>query len=183
MSAVEPGSEAGLALGAEDVIDRGPRVASTSLRERMRRHKAELEDRTTELFPVPNWDGILVVELRPVDWDDTEESIGRHSRRERGQILRTGADEIVNGTVAFYELDPEGEAVEQVEDARLWSQLLESYTDTELGEMPHEIRERTALIELCTDQGVMALSTTFRRWMVGAKSGIGNQVRRDFERT
>jgi hypothetical protein len=168
---------------AIEPVPRPPRPEpASSLKARMKARQAELQDRTTEIFPVPLFDAILAVELKAVEWEETEQALEKHLRRPQRMMLLTAADEVVAATVAFYEIG-EDDSLELIEDAEAWSDIATAYLDEDFTAMPPATLERVALISLISEQGVMALSGQYRQWLGGANVGISKAVRRDFKTT
>src|SRR5215212_4209172 len=83
----------------------GPEVGS--LQERLQRRAKELEDTVSTIFPIPNWDDILAVELRLVGWEALRKIVTKHERHAVPAIreLYTAADQLLVGTVRFFEVD------------------------------------------------------------------------------
>jgi hypothetical protein len=157
-------------------------AAPMSLKERMARRRDELASRTTELFPVPRYDELLAVELRAIPWEDSEHFAERHQRAAKRMLLNTAADEIVSATIAFHEIKEDG-TTEVITDAERWSDVCSRLLDQELPPAPPSTQERISLLTLCTDQGVITLNAVYRRWLGGANTGIGEEVKRDFNST
>ncbi len=167
------------AAGGIEVV--GPQAPSkppmSSLKERMRRRAEEIAERTSDCFPVPLFDSILAVEMRVVPWAKTEQFIERNSSVPSRVTLNTALDEIVEATAGFREITEEGEVGEPVSDAHDWHDIATKFAGKTL---PDGAGPRVAVLSVCGDQGAMALSALYRRWLGGADTGL-RAVRREVE--
>jgi len=88
----------------------GAELEGTSLENRLRRHRSELDRYQTEKFPVPRWGRMVHVELGVVGYKRLARIADSH-RRVRDEPTRNlyiGADALLAATVAFYEVKADG---------------------------------------------------------------------------
>lgn len=172
------------ALEVEEEGDE-PQVKSPamSFKERLHARHEELAKQTTELFAVPRYEDVVMVELRVIKAQESEEITRRLTRGGRIDINMTTqqAQEIVEATVGFHavlDYDDEGRAiVEPVEDAS-WKSIAEGLVD-----LPAEAGQRPAMVALCGSVNVQTLWGMWRAWLMGKDVGIRQEVVRDFTRT
>ena len=161
------------------VVSNGSTREPGSLASRIERRAKELESARSEKFPVPNWDDMLAVELRLVSWDALRKIVAKHERQRVPalQELYTAADQILAGTEAFYEIDPETNEYTQVEQN--WISLAKATGKA----LPDSLTPRQAMIALVGDTNILILWKDWQDWMATRRPEVGDEAKEDFTTT
>lgn len=152
--------------------------ASGSLAERMQQRASELETTVSAVFAIPTWEEVLGVELRLVGWEKLRRIASKHDRVRVDAIkeLYVAADQILEGTVQFYEIN--GIQKRRIEDTS-W-QLLAKLTGKKL---PEDLTPRKAMIALMGDTNIAILWADWQQWMTTRRPEIDEEVAQDFGTT
>lgn len=155
-----------------------PQDASPSLASRMARRHEELQRATTQRFPIPGWDDLLEVELRPVGIRPSAQIVKRNERtRDDGtRQLYVMADLLVRATVGFWEMPENGGGPKALNES--WVTLARRLPDC-----PDSPSERQALLFLVPEERLMFLYQPWERWMGEASREVDEDTMRDFSRT
>jgi hypothetical protein len=156
-------------------IDEAPPAHDGSLAARMERRRQSIEETQSEKFPIPGWDDIAAVELRPLGWRLMRQ-IGEKHRRIRDEATRelyTVCDQLIRATEGFYEVVGE----EMRETNHTWQTLAAAATGTE-----HDT-PRKALLALIRDSLVPELWQEWRDWQKAIGRDTEEEVSADFAAT
>jgi hypothetical protein len=152
-----------------------------SLGSRMQQRAAEIEQATSERFPVPGWESILEVELALVSWERLRRVVTKYERLNRQpamQELYTAADQILLATLNFYEVPEQGGPPKLREDHD-WVSLARATGKP----LPDDLTPRMAVIHLCSDVGTLALLRDWGEWMQTRRGEVDKEVQDYFART
>jgi hypothetical protein len=150
-------------------------ASDSSLAGRMERRRSQVEQSHTEKFPVPGWDDIVVVELRPLGWK-LMRSIGEKHKRIRDtatQELYTISDQLIRATVGFHEVV--GEKTQPT--THTWQTLAAAGLGQEFD------TPRKALLALIRDSLVPDLWQEWRDWQKAIGREAEEEVVEDFATT
>lgn len=156
-----------------------PRPTATpgSLEERVGRRREQLERKTTELFDVPGYEGVLQAELRLLGGKRQYAIVEALERvhDDYQKAIRAAAEMILASTVAIHEVvDDEGGT--QVAEGVTWLHLARA-ADKKLGP---EIQPRVALIRMLSENGVLELAGEWRLWMKNRGAKVDKALEQDF---
>jgi hypothetical protein len=155
-------------------LDSGP-----SLRSRMEAHAEELRKDVTEKFLIPGWESMLLVELKRLGYKRIRALQKRNERiRDPGtRELYSMCDQIVDATVGFHEVLPNGAARELPDDT--WVTLARNVPNC-----PDEITPRQAILFLTgDDKRVHFLASEWGEWSRAGDTDEAEEVRADFVST
>jgi hypothetical protein len=148
-----------------------------SLAARMQRRRQAVEGQVTEKFPVPGWDDMVVVELKPLSWPAMRKIGERHARiRDQAmQELYTFCDHLIYATVAFHEVVGE--------NTRPTSHTWISLAQAGVQNLPEDVTNRKAMLALIRDQLVPELWNDWREWQKHIGQDTEEEVAADFVTT
>jgi hypothetical protein len=129
-----------------------------SLSARMDRRAEELQQQTSERFPIPGYEGIVEVELRAIG-HKVESAVHHRLKRVRDTALRelyAMADTLIVATVGFHEIRPDGSSRPIDDD---WIRLAKRRADC-----PDTVTPRQALLFLATDKRLKYLFVDWQQW-------------------
>jgi hypothetical protein len=150
-------------------------VQSSSLDARMQARSRELESRTSEFFPIPGFEDILVVELQMLGFE-RQRRIARKHERLRDQTLQelyTAADCLIDATVRFAEVVSEGH-VRSINDD--WIELARRTGKV----LPQDVTPRKALIAFVGSFRIVGLWQEWSAWCSGRREAVDREVVSDF---
>jgi hypothetical protein len=171
---VEPGQEFPVDPDG-DAFDEAPPAHDGSLAARMERRRQAVEQQNTEKFPVPGWDDVVAVELRPLGWKLMRQ-LGERNKRIRDEATRelyTVADQLIRATVGFYEVVGE----EMRPTNHTWQTLAAAGKGAEYD------TPRKALLALIQDSMVPELWQEWREWQKAIGREAEEEVSADFATT
>lgn len=150
----------------ERVEHDGPVVSPNSLEARVAERRKAIEARTTQLFDVPGYEGILKVELQVVGGKRQYAILTRHEniRDEYRQRLMGAAGLVLAATVAFHSvLDDEGNTALAEECS--WKRLAKAADPTLLDSVVDGPGGGSvALLRLLGEEGTIALAGDWKLW-------------------
>lgn len=148
-----------------------------SLEQRVAERREKLEQKTTELFDVPGYEGVFQVELRLLGG---KRQFGIVEALERvhddyRKALSAATDMILASTVGIHAIvDDEGTTA--LAEGMTWLRLAQA-ADKKLGP---EVKSRAALIRLLGENGVLDLAGEWRMWMRNRGTKVDRDLERDF---
>lgn len=150
-----------------------------SLASRVERRSQELQSRVSEVFPIPTWEDILAVELRLVGWEALRRIITKHERQRAEAIreLYVAVDQLLLGTVQFFEINPEDNSRQEVEQT--WISLARATGKV----LPDSLTPRQAVIALVGDTNALILWREWQEWMATRRGEVDGEVAEDFGST
>jgi len=151
-----------------------------ALDSRMEARGDELARQTSEWFPLPGYDDILEVELKPLGWK-TSSSIQHRNERVRDpgtRELYNMADQIIRATMGFRQVWPEDEEREPQPITDDWVSLAKRRRMC-----PENPTSRQALLFLLTDARVPQLFQDWILWTREVRKENDEEVGRDFSPT
>lgn len=148
-----------------------------SLADRLQKRSQEIEHTISAVFPVPTLDDILGVELRIVGWEALRKIVTKHERQQVPAMreLYVAADQILAGTVRFYEL----EDTRRTPVDHTWQELARATGRP----LPEDLTPRRALIALMGDTNVAILWQQWQEWMTTRRPEVNEEVASDFGTT
>lgn len=158
-------------------------ASSGSLRSRMQSTQAAVAERHTELFPVPNWEDMVEVELRVLGWKTMRRIADRHRKiREPAlQELYTATDQIITATEGFHEIDGEKRTRVDMD----WIGLARAGEGNRgVKSLPEGVTPRQAVLALVVhDTRLMYLWQEWQDWLKSVRPEVDEEVVRDFSTT
>ena len=158
-------------------LEEAPAALTGSLEARIAARREALEKRTTELFDVPGYEGIVKVEMRLVGGKRLHQIGQAHERLhdEYKKLLRTAEDIILAATVAFHNVDANGEP--QFAEGITWKRLAKA-ANRHLDEAHLEARGggRVALEGLIGEAGVISLLGEWNQWTRTRGEGLAREL-------
>lgn len=160
----------------ESAGDNGTREMG-SLASRMETRAREIESVYSWVFPIPAWEDMLGVELRLVGWEKLRRIVTKHERQRVPalQELYTAADQLIEATEGFYELEEDRKTPVQ----ETWVTLARATGRN----LPDNLTLRQALISLMGDTNVLILWKEWQDWMSSRRSDAEEEVSKDFGTT
>lgn len=145
--------------GLEVELEDDASSEGSSLEQRLKRHRAELDQYTTEKFPVPRWGHLVQVELGVVGYKRLTRIADSH-RRLRDEAMRNlyiGADALLAATVGFWEV--RGDSLDAAPGLD-WVRLAR----TAYPELDTATTARVALIKMVSDDLLPEFVQEWRDW-------------------
>lgn len=157
-------------------VDEQPSVVSSSLGDRMRRRARQLEQRYTEVFPLPRFEDILGVELRAMGYEAMRKIGQRHQRvrNEALQELYIAADTVIAATESFFEFAGN----ERQSITTSWQRLA-----VDVKEVAGDVTPRQAIIALLGDTNVVFLFNDYQEWLRATRPDFEEEMSADFPET
>jgi hypothetical protein len=150
-----------------------------SLQARMEAHAEHLRNDVTELFPVPGWESMLMVELKRLGYKRIR-ALQKRNERVRDAATRelySMCDQIITATVGFHEVLDNGDTQELPDDT--WITLAQNVPGC-----PDEITPRQAILFLTgDDKRVHFLAAEWGEWSRAGEADETEEVRADFVST
>jgi hypothetical protein len=151
-----------------------------SFEERMQQVRRQREQRTTELFDVPGFEGIFRVELQVLGAKRMSDIAFSHARQRDDSLraLYIQADQVLAATVGFRKVQDDGTVVEA--DGMTWLDAARAYDPT----LNATIRPRVALIRLLDDgKGLGELHGDWYVWNTRGNESVNRELTEDFPGT
>ena len=145
--------------------------------QRMQDVRRQREQRTTETFDVPGFEGIVKVELQVLGYRRMTDLAMGHVRQRDDSLraLYTAADQLLAATVAFHKVQPDGSL--EPADGMTWVMLAQAYDPA----LNVTIRPRAALIRLLDDgKGVTELHGEWYGWNTRGNEKVDGELTEDF---
>ncbi len=161
----------------DDEVADEPTALAGSLEERVAARRRQLEERTTELFDLPGFEGICQVEMRVVGAKRQLAIMNEHQRihDESKKVVRVACDLILAATVQFHSIvDDEGTT--KLAEGVSWKSMAQAYDKT----LDNTVRGRQALVRLLTENGVLDLLADWREWMRTRGVKVAEELKTDF---
>ncbi len=174
-----PATAAGLAAMRADSeavpISGGPRPGS--LEDRIAKRRAALEGNTTELFDVPNFQGVFKVELRVLGGKQQYRAIEKHARvqNEYQQNLRSATDLILAATVGIHAVIDPDEDTTQLAEGFTWLDAAKALDKNLDATTP----PKAALVRVLGEAGVISLFGEWERWTTQRGAKVDEELVRD----
>jgi hypothetical protein len=148
-----------------------------SLGARMAQRAEQLEQISTEWFPIPGWESLLEVELRALGYATIRKVISRLDKvRDVGtHDMYAMADQIAVATVGFREVLEDGKTRPIDDD---WVRLAQR-----LPEAPKDLTTRRAILFLVGDTRIHFLVQDWGEWAKSIRLDTDQEVARDFAKT
>jgi hypothetical protein len=153
-----------------------PQDAPSSLSVRMERRHEELSRQQTEKFPLPGWEDLLEVELRPLGMRAATKIVQRNQRTrdEATRSLYVTCDLLLTATVGFHQVA--GERSTPITDD--WVGLAQRLQDC-----PQNPTPRQGLLFLVGEERVLWLYQAWETWQRSASDDIDKELAEDFDKT
>jgi hypothetical protein len=153
-----------------------------SLEARMAQRAKQIEEQTSDIFPVPLWEDMLAVELRFVGWTTGLRKIVERHKKVRDPAvneLYIAADQVLLATEGFYMVSegPKGEV--RTKANTTWVQLARATGK----KLPDNLSARQAMVALMGDTNVLFLWNTWQDWMRSERGTLEEEVVQDFSTT
>jgi hypothetical protein len=158
-------------------IEAEPQDASPSLSARMERRHEELSRQQTETFPIPGWEGLLEVELRPLGMRQSAKVVQRNQRTrdESTRSLYVTADLLLLATVGFRQVTGDESSAPINDD---WVSLARRLDDC-----PNDPTPRQALLFLVGEERILWLYQAWEQWQRAAGENVDKELAEDFDKT
>ena len=147
-----------------------------SLSDRMDARGEELSIQRTDWFPVPGYEDILEVQLKPVGVTRIS-AVQRKNERVRDPDLQTlynMADGILISTTGFREVD--GDKRREIPDD--WTAVARRRRDC-----PDGVTPRQAVLFMLGEERIIFLSEAYTKWVRETRPELDEEVAQDFGRT
>jgi hypothetical protein len=153
-----------------------PQDASPALSARMERRHEELSRQQTEKFPIPGWEDLLEVELRPLGMRQSAKVVQRNQRTrdEATRSLYVTCDLLLAATVGFHQVV--GERSTPIRDD--WVAL-----SRRLDGCPENPTPRQALLFLVGEDRILWLYQAWEQWQRSAGETVDKELAEDFGTT
>jgi hypothetical protein len=153
-----------------------PQDAPSSLSVRMGRRHEELSRQQTEKFPLPGWEDLLEVELRPLGMRAASKITQRNQRTrdEATRQLYVVCDLLIAATVGFHQVV--GERSTPITDD--WETLAQR-----LDGCPQNPTPRQSLLFLVGEERVLWLYQAWETWQRSASEDVDKELAEDFGKT
>jgi hypothetical protein len=160
----------------EESLEPEPQDASPSLSARMERRHEELSRQQTEKFPLPGWEGLLEVELRPLGMRQSAKVVQRNQRTrdEATRQLYVTCDLLIAASVGFHQVS--GETSKPINDD--WVTLA-----SRLDDCPDNPTPRQALLFLVGEDRILWLYQAWEQWQRSAGEDVDKELAEDFDKT
>jgi hypothetical protein len=148
-----------------------------SFEQRMQEVRRQREQRTTELFDVPGFEGIFRVEMRVLGAKRMSDIAFAHARQRDDslRVLYVQADQVLAATVGFHKVGEDG-ALEEA-DGMTWLDAARAYDPN----LDATIRPRVALIRLLDDgKGLGELHGDWYTWNTRGNESVNQELTEDF---
>jgi hypothetical protein len=151
-----------------------------SFEERMQEIRRQREQRTTELFEVPGFEGVFEVEMQVLGVKRMNDIAFKHTRVRDDSLraLYIQADQVMAATVGFCKVQPDGERA-KAEDLT-WMALARAYDPN----LSTTVSPRAALVRLTDDgKGLGELHGSWYSWNTRGNEAVDKDLGRDFQVT
>jgi hypothetical protein len=158
----------------EEVRDGLSDETDQSLNARMARRAEEIDVERSEWFPIPGWDDLIEVELRPLPYPTIRKVIKQNekSRDEMTREIYSMADQLIRATLGFRQVAKDG-STRPIDDD--WVRLAQR-----LPNCPQSPTARQALLFLVDLERIHFLVQDWGEWAKTVRVDNDGEVERDF---
>ena len=151
-----------------------------SFETRMQEVRQQREQRTTEKFEVPGFEGLFEVEMQVLGVKRMNDIAFKHARVRDDSLraLYIEADQVLAATVAFHKIQPDGDTA--VADGMTWMDAARAYDPS----LSATVSPRGAVIRLLDDgKGLGELHGSWYSWNTRGNDSVDKELGRDFLET